>query len=377
MALEFDFLEGFDIASVASSSQDQVMQSLRQMGPKSNRGFIIYQATTPDVASNARFARYIQLVPTATTPTLKVYNLTTLTWDTLPVAAGSVIAASIGDGEVTYNTKIGGFAAAAADAFKLLQVNAAGTRLQVVSFASLIAGSAVIPLSALTTVGGGPHYFSKWNAAGTLLGYEAFDSSFIGANTMALTKLVNGSGLQLSFIVRANPTTGVIELVSNSDKVSTLLAARSVRLSTLDDTAAAVGDRIVFVGADWTKHTPLYAAPTVGGTTIPDPTTGALLSRSHGFNPTIPKTIKCYLVCTTIDRGYAVGDVVDANNLMTVGSGGEARAGVAVHADATNIYAAFGSQGAAVRTYKIVDKATFAVDTVTPASWNVMFYATL
>lgn len=182
------------------------------------------------------------------------------------------------------------------------------------------------------------------------------------------------------WIVRANPSSGYLELANNSDKVSELFPPHSIRLLTLAVDGAVSGDILGFNGTDWVPRTPIYLAPTTGGATIPDPSTGGILSVAHGLGAT-PRIRQCDLVCTSADAGYAAGDTVDAMNLIQRGAGGETRPGVTVGADASTIFAVFVKEGSATRKYFLPNKASFEITDsadsgeVDPAKWNVKFYA--
>lgn len=183
-----------------------------------------------------------------------------------------------------------------------------------------------------------------------------------------------------SWIVRANPSSGHLELASNSDKVSELFPEHSIRLLTLAIDGAVDGDVLGFDGTSWVPFTPIYLAPTTGGATIPDPSTGGILSVAHGFGA-VPRVRECNLVCNATDAGYASGDTVDAKNLIQRGAGGETRPGVTVGADASVVFAVFVKEGSAARKYFLPNKASFEITDgsdsgeVNPAFWDVKFYA--
>lgn len=183
-----------------------------------------------------------------------------------------------------------------------------------------------------------------------------------------------------SWIVRANPSSGYLELASNSDKVSELFPPHSIRLLTLAVDGAVDGDILRYNGTDWVPSSPIYLAPTTGGATIPSPSTGGILSVAHGFGA-VPRVRQCDLVCNATNAGYAAGDTVDAKNLIQRGAGGETRPGVAVGADASVIFAVFVKEGSATRKYFLPNKSSFEITDssdsgeIDPAKWDVFFYA--
>jgi len=318
MAQQNDIQAGFDLSSVNPVSQSQMMQALENLAPLANIGFIIIQATTPDVTNNPRFARYIWLDSSTTPYSPKAYDTGTLAWVALPLAAGAVIAASIANGAVTYNTKIGGFAPAAADALKYLRVDAAGTAVELITLNS--AALPTIELSKLTNVGGGVHYFLKWNAAGTALVYEAFDASFIAADAVALTKLTKGSGAQLGFIVRANPTTGVIELVSNDDEVSDFLPVGSATGGIHPSKLSGVGVTSKYA-IRWNSITDVWEAVKCQYSTADLTVNGATLLVNAGAHDLggLPDWVDIAFVCIADNagHGHAVGDVISESSVCT------------------------------------------------------------
>lgn len=389
MPIQYDFLAGYDPSGDDQISGALILQAINQIEPLANIGGIIYGDTAPDVVSNPRFARYIWLDSTSDRPVMKLWDDVALNWSASTIAAGSIIATMLADYAVSVlngsdNPKIAYKQNGTADATKannVLVLDGAGQYVTVATVISLIAAGAInlnkLDISAITA---GDLLYK--NSSGALAGINPASIFSVAAGSVALTAIQDQGIGTLNYLLRialdANGRYTPVA-VTNSDKDASggLFPDNSIKIQRLYYAAAALRDTIRFDGANWIKYTPLYAAPTTGGTTVPDPTTGALLYRAHGFNPNVPRNIKCFLVCTAGNIGYSAGDIVDAQALMTVGSGGEARCGVAVHADDTNIYAAFGSQGAAVRTYKMVNKSTFAVDTITPGSWDVFFYAEL
>lgn len=375
MAQQTDIIPGIDFSGNDEVSKGEIIQAIEQAEPLDNIAFVIVDDDEPDVANNPRFERYLWVDnsdPSA--PLLNYYNTGTNLWTPFPVTIDSVVSASIVDGAVTYNTKIGGFAAAAADALKLLRVNAAGTRVEVVTF-----GSALLPtiiLSKLTTAGGGANYFLKWNNAGTALVYEAFDGSLINANTIPLTKLVNGTAGQLGFISRANPATGVIELASNLDRVSDLFGDNSIKISRLYDVAAQNGDIIQYNGANWVRVAAKKFFGVASTANPPAAAAGGQRLAAHGL-AAIPKDIQGFLKCTTNDLGFtaANGDLIPLAHLIGFNGVAELTHPVTVHADATNVYAEFRNYGAGGE-YQLIDT-SFNRTAITVGRWAVYFYASL
>lgn len=177
------------------------------------------------------------------------------------------------------------------------------------------------------------------------------------------------------WIVRANPVSGYLELASNNESVSELLAVNSLRLETLESAGASAGDLLSFDGTSWGAITPIYLAPTTGGSTVPDVTTGGFLSVAHGL-AALPKHLRCYLECNSTDVGYAVGDRVDASGLILLrATGGEQMQAITIGADASVVFAVFQVRSGGGGEYRLVNKSTYERDMIDSSKWNVKFYA--
>jgi hypothetical protein len=170
------------------------------------------------------------------------------------------------------------------------------------------------------------------------------------------------------WFVRSNPTTGFLELVE------------FIPLDGLDDGGATTGDILVWNGSEWEPQSAIYLAPTSGGTTLPAPNTGGLLSVAHGFSAA-PKQFACFLECTSADAGYAIGDRVDALGLIQRGNGGETRQGCTVGVNASLLFAVFVTEGSNPKKYFLPNKSSFEITDSTdageldPAKWSVKFWA--
>lgn len=107
-AAQFDFEPGFDLSSLTSATQEQVMQALSQIGPLSNIGGIIVMSggggtDWPGVTNNTRFKRYIWIDTynsPGTPPTIKIYDQSGAdayaNWISATLADGSVVLAKLG-----------------------------------------------------------------------------------------------------------------------------------------------------------------------------------------------------------------------------------------------------------------------------------------
>jgi len=183
---------------------------------------------------------------------------------------------------------------------------------------------------------------------------------------MALTKLTPGSAAQYGFLLRANPATGVIELVSNDDEISNFLpngsATVGIHPSKLSGVGATAGDTLRFDGTNWVKQTPYFASLQA--------LDAAALSASaaHGLGAA-PRVLECYAVCTSNDNGYVTGDRLAAYNIYTAGG----VCAIAVYANATTVYVSkFAASG--LESRPAAGGASAALD---ESKWSLYVYASL
>lgn len=162
--------------------------------------------------------------------------------------------------------------------------------------------------------------------------------------------------------VKTDATTGELEVVEQ------------VALSEIAAGGAAEGDFLIFDGEAWVKKSRIYLAPSSGGTTVPDPAAGGILSVAHGLAET-PREFGCVLECNTDDVGYfsVEENRVNAACLELRTASPENSFAVTVGADDTNVYCVFFNGGGSA-TYRLINKSTFAKGTITPASWNVKLW---
>ena len=362
MAQQNDIQAGFDLSSVNPVSQSQMMQAVENLAPLANIGFIVIQATAPSIVDNPRFARYIWLDSSVTPYEPHVHD--GANWVALPLGANAVIAAYIANGAVTYNTKIGGFAPAAADALKYMRVDAAGTAVELITLNS--AALPTIDLSKLSTTGAAANYFLKRDAGNTTLVYEPFDTTFIPAGAIAHSKLVAGIAAQYGFLLRANNAVGTIELISNDDEVSDFLAPGSavagIHPSKLSGVGAVSGDTLRYNGANWVHSRPHFAL-------IQNLGTGALSAAALHNLGGYPRVLQAWAVCNTADNGYLPTQRMDINGIYTAGG----TPAVAVWADISSVYISkFAAAGLESRP-----AAGGAAAAIVEGSWDIWVYASL
>ena len=89
---------------------------------------------------------------------------------------------------------------------------------------------------------------------------------------------------------------------------------------------------------------------------------GAALAHNLGM---VPKTVKCYIKCTSADAGYSVGDELIVNNALEFDSVNTR--GVGILQDATNLTYRFGD---GTNPFFIGNKTTSAPSSATNAKWE-------
>ena len=131
---------GLDLSLLPSAATNaQIMQALQQAYPASGLGIIIYQASTPDVATYTEYATFLWV--NTTTGELKYWNGTS--WQ---LVSGF---ATIADASVT----IGKLSPTGGAALQLIRINAGGTAFEFVNPADLFSTNS-FPLNKLVNASG-------------------------------------------------------------------------------------------------------------------------------------------------------------------------------------------------------------------------------
>ncbi|KQZ96847.1 hypothetical protein ASD74_06215 [Rhizobium sp. Root564] len=141
----------------------------------------------------------------------------------------------------------------------------------------------------------------------------------------------------------ADQVPGSLDLAALTNSVQTLTA----NLSSLTDKQAgwASSEQTIAAGGNLTLAHPLGAKP---------------------------KRLECYLVCATADQGYSVGDEIRVDHQWAV-NGGNGSYGVALKADASNVYGKVGTGGIGV----VGNWSTGVLFGLTVASWKLKVRAWL
>jgi hypothetical protein len=321
--VQYDLLPGLDLSGLAGSiTKGQITQAIAQVKPLSNVGGILLFSSLsgtvwPGTTNNPRFKRYLWLDSNTTPPTLRKYDQgggdAFANWPAQTVSAATITPTELAAHKEALDRMFNSSGIDVLQALKLLRVDAAGQFIEIVSLATILSAGSV-PLTALNSSGAFANYILARNA-GNAAAWVVFDPALhIIDGTIALNKLVYGGGGQLGYIVRASPSTGILELAAND---GTVLADDSVTLIKLD-TAGALGLQIPQRNAAnsatvWT--TPLFSkeydqTKAESGYALDTP-----YSFMHGLTA-VPKQYKITLKCTSTDNSYAVNDEIDINDLV-------------------------------------------------------------
>lgn len=342
---QYDVAPGFDPSSLASITQAEYIQAIEQLAPLSNIGLVIAQAGTgvaasyvqatngsPDVANNARFARYIWLNTFSSPPTPYYYKASDTTWRIATIAA-----LTITDAEIS---------AAAAIAITKL---AFGTS----------------------------RYILRTNVAANAVEYVA-PANTLNANELAVVKLTaNGTDGYLKTVAGqtvwvADATERAAIIASISGLSGSAFADHSIGLVKLAAGGAANGDIIRYNGTDWVKASPgldIYSGAAINnGVAMTGTLNSAAGSVAHGLG-SVPRVWKVVAVCGIVEANYALGDEVDIHNFLN----GIPNPSIGVSVDTTTIY--YSIRGGAVTAQTVVDKLTGASTAITEASWTLKAYA--
>jgi len=358
MSSQYDLEPGLNISALSSATAAQLMQLISQAAPLANIGGILFQSSTPDVASNPRFARYIWLDSTTDPAIAKYYNAETTSWTAISVAAGSLTNAEINASAAIAVTKL-----AFGTARYVLRTNAAGTANEFVTPASIL-NSDELPVVKLTSNGGTDGYLKTVSGV-TQWVSNATERTAIqnGLSAVPVTALAAGSNNTLL----GTNSSGVVGFAA----IGSLLANNAIGLNLLAAGGAAANDILMFDGSNWIKTTPgisLSSASINGGSMSANGISTTVHTFAHGLGA-IPKNIYAVLVNTSsAEAGYATNDEVSVHSFRDSGDGNPV---IAVSADATNITVCC----VAAATLEVPHKSTAAQTAITEGQWKPKVYA--
>lgn len=179
--------------------------------------------------------------------------------------------------------------------------------------------------------------------------------------------------------------------IANGAVTGTAIANNSINGTKIALGSDAQGDIMYYNGTDWARLAAGVAGqvlqtngaaanPSWANTSTPQftknftstnqtITSAGLLTLAHSLDAS-PTLMRFSLICTTIDNGWAVNDVVEVAPGVTASAG---NSGFAAYSDATNIYIRFGSL--ATNPILYYNKTTGASIALTSANWRMIVRA--
>lgn len=235
-----DLKEGLDPSGLLKISGSQLLQMVREATPSDSRGFILFDESTPNVATHPRYARYTWYKPSEiASPIPRRWNGTG--WVVTTAGPGSIGTTQLADnavtlaklynpsGSVNYLLRVNGAgngwelwpfslangsvtiaklqATGLPDAYKVLQINAAGTAFELANVSARNIANGTLPYNKL--VAGGAETFLKFTSG-------AWTDTVIDPITdftnggIPLNKLAVGTNGQFMRFTAGNWTSGAI-----------------------------------------------------------------------------------------------------------------------------------------------------------------------
>ena len=356
-AQQYDLEPGLNISALSSATAAQLMQLVSQAAPLSNIGGIIFQSTTPDVASNPRFARYIWLDSTTDPAVAKYYNSGTSSWTAVAVAALSITNAEISASAAIAVTKL-----ANGTARYVLRTNAAGTANEFVTPASIL-NSDELPVVKLTSNGGTDGYLKTVSGVTQWVSNTTERTAIQNAlSSVPATVLAAGSN---NTLLGTNGS-GVVGFAT----IGSLLANNAIGLNLLAAGGGSSGDLLKFDGSNWVKATPslrLTNSDAINSGTLSSSTCATKIHAIAHNLGSAPKLVMATIVCTSAEVGYSVGDEVSIHTLRNTSS--NPTAGYCI--DGTNVTIILDDS----TDLRLPNKGTGAYAGITEASWTPKVYA--
>lgn len=173
------------------------------------------------------------------------------------------------------------------------------------------------------------------------------------------------SNVQLGLITQTNPSYVPYGYASDSDLTSGL----SSKLNTSDKASQAEAE----AGTENTKYmTALRTKQAIDANAITKftsssqtITSGTTLTVAHGLGEE-PFDYFAYLVCTTAEHGYSIGDKIKVGTTNHTASSSATDAGAVLRVDDTNVYVIIGDEG-----FWVHDKSTNDRAELTDGSWDL------
>jgi len=369
MAVENDILTGLDISALTSVEQSQLLQMINQAAPLVNKGLIISQSTTPDIANNARYSRYIWLDTTTNPPTPKIYD--GAVWQSLILADGSITNVKVNAAAAIAITKL-----AFGTARYIVRTNGAGNALEFCNPNALFTNNDV-PVTAIDITGAPAtvRSYLQRDAGGAITAWKQIAFTDFAAGDLIGVNKINSSGVNNQVLATVTGVTTWADLVS-------LIADNTIGAAKLTGAANALQT----IRRNSTNTANEWATPILSKEFIvtsndlgTDFNLGAPRRQvyAHGLGA-IPKLVRGVLICSTGELGYSINDEVDIDALYKGVAAGDdqGRPIFAVIADNVNITVACDDHAGGTLLLT-AQKTPGAAAAITRANWKVKVYAWL
>jgi hypothetical protein len=390
MSAQNDFSPGFDLTSLSSATQAQIMQAIAQITALSNIGLVYYSTTEPDVLNNPRFTRYLWIDPTdPTSPIVKRYKVVAGvgSWSVVGVGTAAITTAMLANFAVSVlqsdaaTSKIALRTDGAADpsqANYVLKVDADGRYIEASSLNAFLQNAGPVKLARLDATDSADYFVI--NIVGGIITWRAFDpSAGIVANSLPLNKLQNTTRYYLAV---AGGAGGVYQSQqfdpTNMISVDGLDTSR-IPLTKLQSIGVAAHDIMELdANGNWVKKTPPLVNKFTGASTAVSAVISQLIAATPHNLGAIPSNIQIQLVNKANNgaTGYVVGDIIPLDCVTGLATGVVTAPILSCQVDATN-YTLVQSLGApsTITHVGVQAKAGTGLVSVTVANfvldWNV------
>ena len=296
IAADPDLVKGVDFTGLTSVTATKLNQLVDNAYVGTNRGMIIYSATTPDV-TETKLKRYLWLDTSVVPPLLKQYNTNTASWAqiaaTATVANNSITAAMMTANSVNTSNLIDG----AVTAVKIADLTITGSKIAAGTITTTNIAANTITSANISTGG----IASASLATGSVTGDK------IAAGSVGLSSLTNGFALQ-----GTNIASGTI--------TSTNVATGGLALSNITTNTATSYSSLVFNGSALVYGKPILRYTT--NAVFPSSTAGVYtnLAGAGSFTHNLGAAPD-YVVVTLVNKannaggGYSVGDQISLETI--------------------------------------------------------------
>lgn len=295
-AVEYDLQKGIDLTALTSVTASQLNQLVDRGTVTTNKGMVYFGSSAPDVASNARYSRFIWLDSTSLPPTPKTYS--NGTWYATSVADGAIITAKLADSAVTaVKLAPNSVTSAKIEANAVINAGIADGAVTSNKLGALSIGTAHIQAQAVTAA-----KILDYTITSTQIAVATISNNQIATggvvNSNLAVNAVSGDKIALNAITSTNIATGGVAITNLAAASTTNLVIRSGTSSTTPV---------------WGEIAKVYREDIL----FPNVTAGALTSAAHGLGGS-PDFAKIVLVCqgNAAAHLYTIGDEIEVSSVM-------------------------------------------------------------